>query len=270
MRSSTTINRWLLYACLMSMMCVVIVACSTNKPGPVEQRVEPKFDYNPAEVTPGKTEITFAVVGSKFEVPFGSTAVSMFQRFASNMAGDFGEIITARGYTLRGPFEIYDEMTVVDKENSDLILTAEVDFQSDFSGTYIEFVEFKGTPLSRVLGLGTLGLGRGEWQASGQVRVFGRISLIIKESLTNERLWTKSVNISPLTVLLTSPLVYDQEYDVTLVDILNRDHEFYTTLGKRLDAQYDEILSRTYGYLDPSEMLIISKQAAELRKRKIY
>ena len=260
MRSSPTISRWLLYACLMSMMCVVIEACSTNKPGPVVQRVvEPNFDYNPAEATPGKTEITFAVVGSKFEVPFGSTAVSMFQRFASNMAGDFGEIITARGYTLRGPFETYDEMTVVDKENSDLILTAEVDFQSDFTGTHVEFVNKK---LYGVLAIG------GGWQASGQVRVFGRISLIIKESLTNERIWTKSVNISPLTVLLSS-VVYDQEY-ITLVDVLNRDYEFYTTLGKRLDAQYDEILSRTYGYLDPSEMLIISKQATELRKRKIY
>ena len=264
MRSSPTISRWLLYACLMSMMCVVIEACSTNKPGPVVQRVvEPNFDYNPAEATPGKTEITFAVVGSKFEVPFGSTAVSMFQRFASNMAGDFGEIITARGYTLRGPFETYDEMTVVDKENSDLILTAEVDFQSDFTGTYVEFVErVKGRHLFRIGG-------RGGWQASGQVRVFGRISLMIKESLTNERIWTKSVNISPLTVLLSSSAVYDQEY-ITLVDVLNRDYEFYTTLGKRLDAQYDEILSRTYGYLDPSEMLIISKQATELRKRKIY
>ena len=256
MRSSSTINRWLLHACLMSMVCVAIGACSTNKPGPVVQRVEPKFDYNPAEVTPGKTEITFAVVGSKFEVPFGSTAVSMFQRFASNMAGDFGEIITARGYTLRGPFEIYDEMTVADKENSDLILTAEVDFQSDFTGTYIEFVSF---------GV----LKRGGWRASGQVSVFGRISLIIKESLTNERIWIKSVNISPLTVLLSPSVEYAQEY-VTLVDVLNRDNEFYTALGKRLDAQYDEILSRTYGYLDPSEMLIISKQAAELRKRKIY
>ena len=267
MRSSSTINRWLLHACLMSMVCVAIGACTTNKPGPVEQRVEPNFDYNPAEATPGKTEITFAVVGSKFEVPFGSTAVSMFQRFASNMAGDFGEIITARGYTLRGPFETYDEMTVVDKENSELILTAEVDFQSDFSGTYIEFVDSFKDRLLKNYSLGILS--RGGWKASGQVSVFGRISLIIKESLTNERIWTKSVNISPLTVLLSPSVMYDQEY-VTLVDVLNRDHEFYTTLGKRLDAQYDEILSRTYGYLDPSEMLIISKQASELRKRKIY
>ena len=135
-------RRWFLYICIMSMVCVFIGACATGRSSePPVRRIEPNFDYNPAEVSPGRTDITFATVGSQFDIPFGQTAVPIFKRFADNMANDFGEIITARGYTLRGPFQTFDEMTFVDKDNSNLILTAKVDLQSDLSGTNIRFAK---------------------------------------------------------------------------------------------------------------------------------
>ena len=266
MRNSPTINRWLLYACIMSMVCVVIGACS-SRPAPQRPRIEPTFDYEPIMAGAGRTAITFAVVGNEFEIPlidlsqsgpgmtYDSPSIPLLGRFNTNMKEDFAEIITARGYTLRGPFETYDEMTFVDKENSDLVLNAKIDFDTISRIKVADWRKREGSAIIHRL--------------SGQVQMSCRISLIIKESLTNERIWTKSVNISPIAVRVSPSVVYDQVY-VTLVDILNRDNEFYTALGRRLDAQYDEILNRTYGYLDPREMAIIGKQAAELRKRKVY
>ena len=97
----------------------------------------------------------------------------------------------------------------------------------------------------------------------------GRISLIISESLTNEKMWTKSVNISPMTVELTPMSGYPSSR-ITIEDVLQNDDKFYTSLGLKLDRQYHEIMNRTYGYLDPREMTLINKQAAELRKRKTF
>ena len=249
--------KWLLHACIIAIVCAFIGACATGRSSePPVRRLEPRFDYNPTETSTGKTDITFAAVGSQFDIPFGQNAIPMFKRFADNMASDFGEIITARGYTLRGPFQTFDEMTFVDKDNSNLILTANVDLQSDLSGTNIRFAK-------------NLLLSGGSYKVSGQVLVTGRISLIISESLTNEKMWTKSVNISPISVELTPMSGYERP-NIGLEDVLQNDDKFYTSLGLNLDRQYQEIMNRTYGYLDPREMTLINKQAAELRKRKTF
>ena len=263
--------KWLSHICIISMVCVFIGACATGRPSePPVRRIEPNFDYNPPEVAPEKTGITFAAVGSQFEMPFAAvggdpyggrmpfntTQVPLIERFANNMADDFGEIITARGYTLRGPFRTFDEMTFIDKDNSNLILTAKVDFNTDLSGTR---VAWHSAWLSK----------NESYKVSGEVRVSCRVSLIISESLTNERLWTKSVNIRPITVRLTPMAGYESNY-IPIVEVLKKDTQFYTELGRQLDSQYNEIMNRTYGYLDPREMMLINKQAADLRKKKTF
>ena len=247
--------KWLLHACSIATVCAIIGACAIGRRGMDVRRIEPHFDYNPSTATAGETGITFAAVGSQFEIPFGQTAIPLFERFADNMADDFGEIITARGYTLRGPFQTFDDMTFIDKDNSNLILTAKVDFKSDLSGTNVLY----HNPW----------MGMSSYIVSGNVSVLCRVSLIISESLTNEKMWTKSVNIRPITVDLT-PMGGYPSRNITIADILKNDNQFYTELGKQLGRQYYEIMNRTYGYLDPREMTMISKQAAELRKRKTF
>lgn len=249
--------KWLLQVCIIAMVCALIGACATGRREMDVRRIEPHFDYKPNEAPVGKADITFAAVGSQFEIPFDQTAVPLFERFANNMADDFGEIITARGYTLRGPFRTFDEMTFVDKDNSNLILTAKVDFTTDLSGTSITWHD----PF--------FSFSRGSYKVAGSIRILGRISLIISESLTNEKMWTKSVNIRPITVELT-PMAGYSTNRLTIANVLDNDTQFYTELGRQLDRQYNEIMNRTYGYLDPREMTLINKQAADLRKKKTY
>ena len=160
--------KWLLHACIIATVCTVIGACAMGRRGMEVRRIEPHFDYNPStDATAGETGITFAAVGSQFEIPFGQSSVPLFERFADNMADDFGEIITARGYTLRGPFHTFDDMTFIDKDNSNLILTAKVDFKSDLSGTNVLWYKPFMNP--------------GSYIVSGNVKVLCRVSLIISE-----------------------------------------------------------------------------------------
>ena len=112
-----------LRAALVVLMAVLATSCVAPT-APTAQRIAPTFDYTPAaNADPMSANITFAVVGSYFETP-----VPLFEIFSSNMARDFAEILTARGFTIRGPFVSYDEMTFPDKEGSNLILSALVDF----------------------------------------------------------------------------------------------------------------------------------------------
>lgn len=95
-------------------------------------------------------------------------------------------ILTARGFSVKGPFQDYDIMTYTDKEGTDLILTAEVEFSSD-------------TTQIRPSSIGRL---------NGSIIVTCHVNLVAYESLTRNRLWTKSVAITPITVELISRNMY--------------------------------------------------------------
>ena len=234
------------------------VATST----PVSRRT-PTFDYTPPETAePNSTKITFAVVGSRFDTPvvnpgFGSAPV--FERYSRNMAEDFVEILTSRGFSVRGPFRTYDEMTFPDKEGSNLVLTARIDFREDTSG-----LQPAMDLMASVLVAGSSNV----YKYNGTVVVACRVNLIVSESLTNERMWTKSVNIDPISVSLNSTRAYPNA--PTFAALLQNEAQFYNDLGAELEAQYNDVMSRTFGYLDPREMAIVDRQADNLRENKVY
>ncbi len=252
-------------------LCITIFGGCVATREEIVLRRRPTFDYMPEEDIAGKTGITFAVIGSQFgqnpgypssPYPYmdpsgggspimmvGLPSIPMFNRFSSNMAADFGEIITARGYTLRGPFPTFDDMTFVDKSNSNLILTAQINFNFDTSNI-------------RVISYSKY------WEYTGSIYMNPRVTLLIHESLTNEKMWTKSVNITPIALPIgiskwNSP-------NVSFKRFLEVDNAVYSALGMQLEAMYKEILNRTYGYLDPREVDIIAKQAQDLRARKTF
>ena len=207
--------------------------------------------------------MTFAVVGSSFSSPLSysnrgvETPIPLFERFSSSMTSDFGEILSARGYTWRGPFRTFDEMTFPDKEGSNLILTAEVTFDYDI----------ENMKLDQDLGASMLGAMR--YTASGPITVMGRINIVVSESVTNERMWTKSVELTPVTEYLEGESYYLQPV-VTFADVLANENKFYSDLAKKFESLYTEVMNRTYGYLDPREMELVNRKADGLREKKVY
>ncbi len=231
----------ILYFSFIIMVSVSLAGCIPANIEPEPPRAVVNFDYTPSsDAVPGSADATFAVVGTKFDTP-----ISLFKTFASNMTKDFGEILTARGFGVRGPFMTFNDMTYSDKEGSDLMLTAEVEFSSDTS--QIQYSSF-GIP-------------------SGSVTVKCHVNLIVSESITNERLWTRSIAITPFTVNLKSRHAYETR--ATLERLLVNDNTFHSDVSNALKAQYTEIMNKIYGYLDPKEMAVVTKSARELRKKKV-
>ena len=223
---------------IVASICVLIAGCATIEPEPPRAIIT--FDYKPREATPGSADVVFAVVGAQIETPVG-----LFGDFARNMANDFVEILTARGFSVKGPFQEYDLMTYSDKEGSDLVLTAEVDFTSDLT-------QLSYTTFSRV---------------NGPLTVSCHVNLVARESITNNRLWTKSIAITPVRVELASRNTYPN--GASLHALLVNENQFHQTLGRALEAQYTEIMNKIYGYLEAQEMKIVKQAALDLRKRKV-
>ena len=223
---------------IVAVACMMIAGCVATLPEPPRAIIT--FDYTPSEATPGSAGVTFAVVGAQIETP-----VFLFRTFASNMTKDFGEILTARGFSVKGPFNEYDLMTYSDKEGSNLVLTAEVEFISDL--TQLSYSTFS--------------------KVNGPLTVSCHVNLVAYESLTKNRLWTKSVAITPLRVELASRKAYPN--GASLHTLLVNENQFYTALGRALEAQYTEIMNRIYGYLEPKEMAIVKQAGQNLRERKV-
>ena len=142
---------------IIAVVCIMIAACAQKPP-----RAIITFDYEPIpDAAPGSANVTFAIINTQFEGP-----VPLFSTFADNMAKDFAEILTDHRFGIRGPLISYDNMTYSDREQSDLTLTAEVNFNSDTSQVQ--------------WGIG----GR----PNGLVIIKSHLNVVVSESLTNERL----------------------------------------------------------------------------------
>lgn len=216
-------------------------------PSPQPDRVAIAFDYTPKEkAKPDSAGATFAVVGAEFDTP-----VPLYGDFAQSMTGDFGEILTARGYGLRGPFKTFKEILYPDKLASNLILTTKVKFDTDRT-------QIKWTPVDTFF--------RDDfYRASGSMTITGQVNLVVAESLTNETLWTRSIAITPAIVKLVSTENYTSR--ANLNSQLKQDNQFHADVGNALSKQYDEIMKTIYDYLHPGEMALIMEAAADVRKR---
>ena len=185
---------------VLTLICTVMVGCATLPPIIREIIV---FDYTPTkEATPGSANVTFAVVGTQIGTNFGGNASPLFRDFAGSMTNDFMEVLTAQGFGVRGPFSTYDEILFPDKQASDLILTAKFEINPDLGNVPLEVTYYSSERYRPSAGTLYLDMPVGAAKPNQVVIIKGNINLTISESLTNEKVWTKSVPITPFRVPL--------------------------------------------------------------------
>jgi neuraminyllactose-binding hemagglutinin len=217
------------------------------------QRYSPNFDYSPPRDTrPAATNVTFAVVDASYP-----DLIPIFQQFGQNMSQDFFEILTARGFTIRGPFRTYDDVTFTDKKGSDLLLIPDLQISGDGSG-------IKWEP-----SLGAALFGKTGYTGEGNLVIKGRVNLVVAESMSKEKMWTKSVEIQPVTVPIEETRMYASP-SISVRDLITNEDAIYNSVAQALETQYKTILENAYRYLDPDEMQLVKKQSQEIRTRKVY
>jgi hypothetical protein len=219
------------------------------------QTSAPNFDYTPPPgAAPGSAGVSLAVVAPSWTTAADWTQSGPLADFTSALKGDFFELVTARGFTARGPFPNYQAMLFPDKQGTDLVLMPELDLKVNFDNLQKQKellsgkIRFKGTAV-----------------------VGGRVNLSLGESLSNERMWVKSIEIPGIDVKFQMKKWLDADLGPAEVRAaIWRDPAFTSAVGPVLDSIYNRILQTSWSYLEPAEVRQIKEQSLAVRQRKSY
>lgn len=226
---------------------------SQNEPLPL-----PKFDFiPPPQVTVGNAQVSFAIISPQYSEYQPWTEISLFNNFCSNMSLDFQELLIARGFTTKGPYRSYDEMTFPDKKICDLVLVP-------LLGVKIDILDTKrGYPTSNPFDF--------SHRLSGTAYISGRVTLSINESLSGERMWFKSIELPQKVVQWQGEQSYTSDKAITIpTSNAYTDPGFIRAMSKPLEEFYTKILKTSWDYLNPEEMALVKKQSQEIKNKKIY
>jgi len=195
----------------------------------------------------------------------GSAITEIQNRFKDALRQDFLELVTCRGLATRGPFQNFDSMMFPDRDASNLLLEPVIE-------STLGMVDV--AKVARCKGfLGTLGCtvdaaagtSPTSYTVNGSIQLGGRVTLTLREPLTNTRMWTKSVDLPADRVKFTGQTVYSSTSSASLD--LWADRGVQTVLVPALEEAYAAVLRASDGYLNTRELQLIAVQAADVRKK---
>lgn len=212
------------------------------------------FHYAPpSRATPNSAGVSFAIVNAQYASGEHITRLPSFSEFSRHIGSDLAEALAAHGFTTRGPFGSYSEMTFPDKQSSDLTLQPNLE------------VSLTVSPLTPHEKINLLGPNYVIY--SGTVSVGGRVSLFVNESLSNEKMWVKNVDLPVSSVPWQGVQKYNPQAGPPPIEVLMNDAGFSGPVGQQLSAVYQQIMQAAWTYLDPSEMAVVKQQSQEARRR---
>ncbi len=253
---------------LFNMFSLVIIflisSCSSIVSTPQEiQKVELKnFDWTPpSTATTKSSDIAIILVRPIYEEKFKDSKAPIYQRFSKNMGSDFEEMLIAKGYTIRGPYDTYDEIVFSDKSETDLMLEVEIDFSSTWANNAFKK---SADALSAALGQTSY-----KYWLDGELLMGGKINLVIRESVTLEKLWIKSLKLSDKSIKVITNKVSASNDDTAFNQLVNS-AGYLNPISTLLDEYYQQALTTAWNQLEPQELRALKKQVKELRSKKGY
>jgi hypothetical protein len=243
-----------------------MTACATAAPPAAPSTPIPvaRLDHAPAGcVAPSSMKLTLAIVAPTWQQrsPEGSApqaaltvqsspgATTLQNKFRSALRDDFLEIVTCRGYLSKGPFDSFESMVFPDREGSDLLLEPVIE-------STMALIDVR--PASHCKGfLGkascTMEAASGATPTSftlnGAIHLGGRVTLTLREPVTNTRMWTKSVEMPVERVPFTGETVYSALAKPAPPDAW-ADRGVQAALAPALERAYQAVLTASEGHLN--------------------
>src|ERR1700674_2691004 len=101
-----------------------LTACAPAPSAPVAPL---SYSYTPPiNAQPGSANVTLAIVQPSWARPQQNQNLL---EFSTHMRNDFLALVTARGYTTRGPFASWQAMLYPDKTGADLVLMPQLEIE---------------------------------------------------------------------------------------------------------------------------------------------
>ncbi|MBI4833345.1 MAG: hypothetical protein HY811_00795 [Planctomycetes bacterium] len=266
----------------MTRICLVVLAAALLSGmflgcnmSPSEKQQEPKveaytpaFSYTPpAQAEPDSAGVTLLLGSADVKVKAlpGITWLlskdietwfphQQFKSLGDELEPGFLSLLTAKGFSVRGPFASYDKIPFPDKKGSDLILISTTELSLDAQDYESKSVKIESK----------LGGGKGS-DMTGKFVLSGKINLELREPLTRELMWSKSLEI-PNTEVPYNVILRDED------SIKGNVAPYYAVLlnyvAKAIEKEYPAILGTAWESFDPEEMRLVKKQAQELKEKK--
>lgn len=245
----------LLVVCLFSAM--FYASKTTQRAATVSVPIKtPNYDYVPAE-SKGRNNITLALVKPIFAPTMKYGQLKMFRDYSEHMAMDFEEIVTKRGYTLRGPFAGASDMVYDDKRICSLYLQPEILIDMDMAN-----VKYLAHSSTEVIGgrLQTVT----SYSFTGTITLTGRINMMFMEPFTQEKIKILSISQPQKTISILSQRRY-LDYDFYNVLVNHKDAGVINPIISALEECYQTSLTTAYNHLDPQEIAMYVDDAKSAR-----
>ena len=231
---------------------------------PPEKKVPAKFDFSPpSRAQVGSTGITIAMVKPSYIGTNPEYFVSPFNEMAERMASDFDELLTAKGFTIRGPYGSRDEMTFNDKVNTNFILEIGIAlkptgndrkyYTTTHQPTFGEILVNKNAPTTYT------------YKMSGEITLGGDLVIKAKSSQYGELLWQKSIALDASSFTYAGSLSWNTI--PTYADELKQDVMAYNPLARELEKYYSKSLALAWQQIDPAEMKTVAEQGKKADKK---
>ncbi len=221
------------------------------------------FNYAPdSQGTPGLAGVTFAVGNVVYRVDrqMPWPTFPQFANLGKAIKEDLTELLVAKGFTVRGPFDSYDVIPYSDKKAIDLWLAPTMELSVELKDRKEEVESiWAAPPISNL---------------TGNAVVSGKIVLELREVVTNELMWSKSI---PFTDTFPYSLRVSEYVSGRYIESEggpNRapfDYAYIMNgVVRAVEKQYPELMVTIFKLIDPEEMRVIKKECLELKSKKGY
>lgn len=245
----------------------LLSGCGSSKPTtatqPPAQRIPARFDFSPPSRTnAGAANITIAIVKPTYVGKNAEYYVPPFNEMANSMGNDFEELLTAKGFTMRGPFGSRDEMVYNDKVNSSFILEVGIDINPQYNRKYTTDTKTNwGAILDKNAPATTY-----THKMNGEITLAGNLVINAKSAQYGELIWKKNISLEASSFTYTG--VINWNGIPTMAEELKKDNQVYNTLSAELEKFYNKALNLAWQQIDAAEMKTVAEQAKKADKKQ--
>jgi hypothetical protein len=220
-------------------------------------KVNPKFSYSPEQREQvASSGLTIALLTPSFSVKEMNEAGIPWSDFLNSMINDIEELLTSKGFKVRGPVKSVDELVYSDKSNSDLILQITIDLNVKNDRNFKTGVNFG-------FGMGNTYFYKVE---KGNVSMSCDVILTAYSCFTYQKLWKKNIDITNKDFSYVGSVKWDGEPS-TIVEF-KQDANLWNPICNNMEIFYKDIFSILYKQFDREEVASIAKESRIADKDK--
>jgi hypothetical protein len=249
-------TKHLLSAVTATIFILLFCFSATQKPVVLSSIKTPSYDYKSPE-SPNPQKIALALIKPSFVKSMKASELQIFTEFADRLGMDFEEMVTNRGYTLRGPFSTSDDMVYNDKVNCPLMLQPEILIDFDLSNIKPNAY----TKYNAVTKINTTTYG-----FEGFLIMKGSLNMIFSEPFTKEKIKTRSISLPQKNInILSEGTNYNTDNLYNMVR-WGKEPGIQNPIIIGMEDYYQQCLKTAYNHLDPDEVKEYTENALKARK----